>query len=126
MGAFDKSFLVSLRGRKVSNIDAESANILGIYFEDGSMVEFEVEHLGNNLYGNQIRRYKVADCPESVVADILKEPSIAARCLECGDTIESTHLHDFNSCSCGNVSLDGGTDCPRILSKGGQFEMLND
>jgi hypothetical protein len=32
----------------------------------------------------------------------------AARCLLCGDTIESTHTHDFRTCSCGNVSVDGG------------------
>ena len=32
----------------------------------------------------------------------------AARCLECGDEIESTHRHDFRTCSCGSISVDGG------------------
>ena len=32
----------------------------------------------------------------------------AARCKHCGDVIESTHVHDFKTCSCGTVSVDGG------------------
>lgn len=33
-----------------------------------------------------------------------------ARCLRCGDIIESQHRHDFQTCSCGNLSVDGGLD----------------
>lgn len=32
----------------------------------------------------------------------------AVRCNKCGEVIESTHTHDFKSCSCGRVSVDGG------------------
>ncbi len=32
-----------------------------------------------------------------------------AKCLKCGDVIESKHHHDFVTCSCGNLSVDGGT-----------------
>lgn len=32
------------------------------------------------------------------------------QCLECGDIIESKDRHDYVSCRCGNVSVDGGTD----------------
>jgi ribosomal protein S27E len=32
------------------------------------------------------------------------------KCLKCGDTIESKYRHDFQTCSCDNVSVDGGTD----------------
>lgn len=31
-----------------------------------------------------------------------------AQCLSCGDIIESTFRHDFRTCSCGKVSVDGG------------------
>ena len=31
-----------------------------------------------------------------------------ARCLSCGDVIRSQYTHDFNTCSCGNLSVDGG------------------
>ncbi len=31
-----------------------------------------------------------------------------ARCLSCGDVIRSMHGHDFVTCSCGNLSVDGG------------------
>ncbi len=34
----------------------------------------------------------------------------AVKCLKCGDIIESVHRHDFVTCSCGNVSVDGGKD----------------
>ena len=32
------------------------------------------------------------------------------KCLKCGDVIESKHVHDFVSCTCGAVSVDGGRD----------------
>jgi hypothetical protein len=34
----------------------------------------------------------------------------AAKCLKCGDVIESKHCHDFVKCSCGNLFVDGGKD----------------
>lgn len=34
----------------------------------------------------------------------------AVRCNYCGDIIESTHRHDFRTCSCWRVSVDGGLD----------------
>ena len=33
----------------------------------------------------------------------------AARCKKCGDYIRSNHVHDFVTCSCGAVSVDGGS-----------------
>lgn len=33
-----------------------------------------------------------------------------ARCLNCLDEIESTHRHDFQSCSCGDIFVDGGNE----------------
>lgn len=33
-----------------------------------------------------------------------------AKCLICGEIIESTHRHDFKWCSCRNVAVDGGLD----------------
>lgn len=41
----------------------------------------------------------------------------AAMCLKCGDEIESTHTHDFKSCSCGNIFVDGGYDYIRRGAK---------
>lgn len=32
----------------------------------------------------------------------------AARCKKCGDVIESKHVHDFVTCKCGAISVDGG------------------
>ena len=32
----------------------------------------------------------------------------AIKCNTCGDIIESVYTHDFKTCSCGRVSVDGG------------------
>lgn len=34
----------------------------------------------------------------------------SAKCLLCGDEVESVHRHDFVTCNCGNLSVDGGTE----------------
>jgi hypothetical protein len=42
----------------------------------------------------------------------------AIQCTKCLDTIESKHVHNFKSCSCGAVGIDGGiTAGNRILGK---------
>jgi hypothetical protein len=33
----------------------------------------------------------------------------AARCRKCGTVVESAHRHDWRSCPCGAVFVDGGT-----------------
>lgn len=40
-----------------------------------------------------------------------------ARCKKCNDVIESKHQHDFVSCRCGEIFVDGGTD---YLRRGGR------
>lgn len=32
----------------------------------------------------------------------------AAKCLNCNEVIESKHRHDFVTCKCGKLSVDGG------------------
>jgi hypothetical protein len=39
-----------------------------------------------------------------------------AKCLKCGDIIESTYRHDFVECSCGGLFVDGGKN---YLRRGG-------
>jgi len=36
-----------------------------------------------------------------------------ARCRQCRETIESKHRHDFVSCECGAIFVDGGTEYQR-------------
>lgn len=38
-------------------------------------------------------------------------------CLDCHDVIASLWRHDFNSCKCGAVSIDGGRDYLRVLGQ---------
>lgn len=42
----------------------------------------------------------------------------SAKCLNCGEEIESTHRHDFKFCSCGKLAVDGGKDYLRRLTNG--------
>lgn len=37
----------------------------------------------------------------------------AARCLVCGDVVVSAHRHDFQTCQCGLLSVDGGLEYER-------------
>ena len=41
----------------------------------------------------------------------------SAKCLKCGDKIISKYRNDYITCSCGNVSVDGGLDCCRRVFK---------
>lgn len=34
----------------------------------------------------------------------------SAQCLDCGQVVTSQHRHDYVTCACGNLSVDGGTD----------------
>ena len=50
-----------------------------------------------------------------------------ARCLLCGDVLESTSRHDMQTCRCGNLRVDGGTDYIRRCFKddGSHYEELS-
>ena len=50
----------------------------------------------------------------------------AVICLSCGDTIISKHRHDFVTCTCGAISVDGGQEYLRRvggLEKGSCVEL---
>lgn len=49
----------------------------------------------------------MSDTDHFGVNDVIVRNS--ARCLACNDEIESTHRHDFVTCSCGAIFVDGGT-----------------
>ena len=46
-------------------------------------------------------------------------------CNHCSDVIASTHRHDFRTCSCGKVSVDGGSSYLRRLGSAGDFKELS-
>lgn len=47
----------------------------------------------------------------------------ASTCGTCKETIESRNRHDFVTCSCGSVSVDGGTwYCRRSYKTGAPYE----
>ena len=47
----------------------------------------------------------------------------AARCKKCGTVIESKHRHDFVSCACGAIFVDGGHD---YIRRGGDPSLMED
>lgn len=44
----------------------------------------------------------------------------AARCKICGDIIESRYRHNYVTCSCGNLAVDGGHDYIRRIFRNGE------
>ena len=51
----------------------------------------------------------------------------AVRCKICGEVIESKSTHDFVTCSCGNVSVDGGHDyIRRCYQEEDKYEELSE
>lgn len=49
-----------------------------------------------------------------------------ARCRKCDDVIESKFRHDFQSCSCGAIFVDGGLDYCRRGGNPEDFEELSE
>lgn len=49
-----------------------------------------------------------------------------AQCLVCYDIIESLHRHDFTTCSCGLLSVDGGLAYTRrVYRSSGDWEEMS-
>jgi hypothetical protein len=46
-------------------------------------------------------------------------PGKRYECRECGDIVQSTHVHHFVSCGCGKIAVDGGSEYTRLLWPGG-------
>jgi len=44
-----------------------------------------------------------------------------AKCLLCGDVVESVTVHDFRSCSCEAMFVDGGRS---YIRRGGDLNMV--
>lgn len=47
------------------------------------------------------------------------------QCRNCGDILESKHVHDFQGCSCGNVFTDGGKSYLRRGFKNSEDDYLD-
>lgn len=47
-----------------------------------------------------------------------------AQCAKCGDIVESKHNHDFVSCKCGEIFIDGGVG-PSACPRGGANDLSN-
>ena len=48
------------------------------------------------------------------------------KCKKCGDIIESVSHYDFQTCSCGSCSVDGGKDYLRRVGNIDDFEELSE
>lgn len=49
-----------------------------------------------------------------------------AKCRKCGDVIESKFTHDFQSCKCGAIFIDGGNDYHRRGGNPEDFQEVKD
>ena len=59
-------------------------------------------------YGQQTkeerRKYNTGDILEN-----------AAKCLKCDDYIRSNNRHDYKTCACGAIAVDGGSWCAKRI-----------
>lgn len=67
---------------------------------------------------------KQESCPEENTITICV--SNKAKCRKCEDIIESKHVHDFVTCKCGAISVDGGLDYLRRIGEHEDFEDLSE
>lgn len=51
---------------------------------------------------------------------VVKNKNVA-KCKKCGDIINSVHRHDFVTCSCGAISIDGGSNYMRKIGNSDDF-----
>lgn len=56
---------------------------------------------------------------EDLEADSRRAVRSQIECNACHDVIASFSRHDFNSCKCGAVSIDGGLDYLRVVGQAG-------
>lgn len=71
-----------------------------------------------NLFSSDLRRKEEKSTNMIFVNKI--------RCNKCGDTIESTSVHDFKFCKCGAVAVDGGHDYLRRCGNRENWEELSE
>lgn len=55
-----------------------------------------------------------------------KIKSNKAKCLICGDIIESKRVHHFVWCTCGNLAVDGGTSYIKRGFKSDDWEEMSE
>lgn len=49
-----------------------------------------------------------------------------ARCRKCKTVVESKYRHDFVTCECGAISVDGGNDYFRRVGNPEDFEAVKE
>lgn len=49
-----------------------------------------------------------------------------AKCLKCGEVLESVYRNDFRLCSCGSMAVDGGHDYLRRCGNLDEIEELSE
>lgn len=73
--------------------------------------------------GRQTRKEQVMPDPSVKLDKRIRLNQV--RCLQCGDLPVSLSDHDFRSCKCGNVSVDGGRSYLRRVFKTKEWEEIS-
>jgi hypothetical protein len=78
-----------------------------------------VRQIKNHLEKKNGKIFKMIDYHKFTIRSSTKEERAkagvgdyyvnAAKCLKCNDIIRSKNIHDYVTCSCGNLSVDGGS-----------------
>ena len=88
-------------------------------------VAVKLQRIKNKLNVKSTREIIVRALNLGLISAKIKTNKI--RCKFCGEVIESTHVHDFKTCKCKRVSVDGGHDyLRRCFQEQDDFEELSE
>lgn len=85
-------------------------DFLNIYFNEDEfdlMVFNKEDHIDVHVRFEASMDFIVRKKEKEIKSRIIRN---MAKCLICGDVIESKHRHDFVRCGCGEIFVDGGKD----------------
>ena len=77
------------------------------------VIHYETFEKRTRLKGVRVVRDCDSSKPDLTPKEFYENPVLLrniAQCKRCGNVIESINRHDFVTCKCGKVSVDGGTD----------------
>ena len=96
------------------NILEEGADVLIVVLDLLNKAGFTKEEIKNRIsdkmmsWANVIEQHTDDGYNIITLADKIIQNAVV--CTKCGDTLISSHRHDYISCSCGNITIDGGVD----------------
>ena len=115
-------------GQVIENTHAETDECFTFGCVIHAPTDHHLSHLPTHWKNGQMWRAMLDQ--DGSVQELLADPDSeawygrhrnAAKCALCKDVIESRSRHDFVTCGCGSISVDGGADYKRRVGDPNHF-----